>query len=173
MLQIAQTGEARNNTKTELQSKCLHVSAFCSAFQSSLQQQPQMLHFYSSVSQKRPPDTRRSGSAPVPLPCHLVFTLRTSRGTPRTIYPVNIQPLAFCPPCIRKAFASVSVSQAADFLPASLYWERRSSSVFIRMTSFVSLLFLSLFYPVPPSFPPFLSSERVEEIPWYIVLRKV
>lgn len=112
MLQIAQTGEGINNTKTELQSKCLHVSAFCSAFQSSLQQPPQMLHFYSSVSQKRPPNTRRSGSAPVPLPCHLVFTLRTSRGTPRTIYPVNIQPLAFCPPCIRKAFASVSVSQA-------------------------------------------------------------
>lgn len=156
MLQIAQTGEGINNTKTELQSKCLHVSAFCSAFQSSLQQQPQMLHFYSSVSQKRPPNTRRSGSAPVPLPCHLVFTLRTSRGTPRTIYPVNIQPLAFCPPpCIRKAFASVSVSQAADFLPASLYWEhRRSSSVFIRMTSFVSVSPLSVsLLPRSPIFP--------------------
>lgn len=119
MLQIAQTGEGINNTKTELQSKCLHVSAFCSAFQSSLQQQPQMLHFYSSVSQKRPPNTRRSGSAPVPLPCHLVFTLRTSRGTPRTIYPVNIQPLAFCPPLHKESLCKC-LSQPGGRLPACL-----------------------------------------------------
>lgn len=153
MLQIAQTGEGRNNTKTELQSKCLHVSAFCSAFQSSLQQQPQMLHFYSSVSQKRPPNARRSGSAPVPLPCHLVFTLRTSRGTPRTIYPVNIQPLAFCPPLHKESLCKC-LSQPGGRLPACLPLLGTSQPQRFHQNDFFCLSPLSVsLLPRSPIFP--------------------
>lgn len=58
----------------------------CSAFQPRLQWASQMLHFYSSVSQKRPQSavvshyTRLCGSAPVSFPCHLPFASENQQG---------------------------------------------------------------------------------------------
>lgn len=89
---------------TQTESFTVNVSTstpLCSAFQPRLQRASQMLYFYSSVSQNRPQSavashyTRLSGLAPASFSRHLPFALRTSRGTPLTIYPVNTQPLAF------------------------------------------------------------------------------
>lgn len=127
----------------------------CSAFQPRLQRASQMLHVYSSVSQKRPQSaavsryTRLSLFRHQFLSSHLPFAWRTSRGTPPNIYPVNTQPL-----CTRKTFASVSLSKTPGRLHISLYWER--CKVFIKMTSFcLCLLFVSLSTPFPClSVPP-------------------
>ena len=58
----------------------------CAAFQPRLQWASQMLHFYSSVSQKRPQCaavshyTRLCGSEPVSFPCHLPFASENQQG---------------------------------------------------------------------------------------------
>lgn len=104
---------------------------------------------------------------------------RTSRGTPPTIYPVNTQPLAFCLFCTRKkTFASVSLSKAPDKLAhlpllgtstlQSFHQKKKCDFFFC-----LCLLFVPLSTPSPRLFFLFLSSERIEEIPWYIVVKNV
>lgn len=78
----------------------------------------------------------------------------------------------------KESFACVWAADGAA--RASLHWEHPRCKVFIKndflfvcVSLFVSL---STSRPPPPPPPPLcllLSSERIEEIPWYIVVRKV
>lgn len=84
MLQIAQTRDRTTTKNIPLQCKCLHIAASVQHFNRSLQC-PQMLHFYSSVSQKRPQSAAVSHkplwfSASFFPPCHLPFASENQQG---------------------------------------------------------------------------------------------
>ncbi len=129
----------------------------CSAFQPRLQRASQMLHFYSSVSQKRPQSaavshyTRLSGSAPVSFPCHLPFASENQQGNASNHLSCKHTASCILPLFVQgKTFASVSLSKTPDKLHVSLHGEHLCCKVFIKMTSFcLCLLFVPLSTPVP------------------------
>lgn len=148
----------------------------CSAFQPHPQRAPQMLHFYSSVSQKRPQSgcgvslhkalwfSASFSPPPSSTTPPVIYRLprRTSRGTPPTIYPVNTQPLAFCLFCTSKKnktnpckrLAKQHTRQAAHLLP-SLGTSTLQSFHHNDFFLFVSLVCISFYPPLPvsPSVP--------------------
>ena len=121
--------------------------------------------------------TRLSGSATVFFsPCHLPFASENQQGNASNhLSCKHTEPPAFGVSCTRRSFASVSLKRAtrqAARLP--LLGTSTLQSFHQKMTSFcLSLLFVSLSTSIFSSFFPLPSSERIEEIPWYIIIRNV
>lgn len=145
----------------------------CSAFQPPSQRAPQKLRFYSSVSQKRPQSLVQHQFL---SPVIYRLPLRTSRGTPPNIYPVNTHSLV--PFCLLLHIENLCErrGKTATNGAISLCWEHLCCRVFIKMTLlclshlFVLLSSSSQCFPLTSLF---LCSERVEELPWYIVVGNV
>lgn len=141
-----------------------HV-CLCSAFQPRLQQVSQMLHFYSSVSQKRPQSaavshyTRLSGSAPVFLsPCHLPFASENQQGnasnhlsckhTAACILPLLHKEKNLCKCLAKQGTRQACTSPFTGNIDAAKFSSKKKMWL---LFLFVSPVCAS-FYPLSPSF---------------------
>lgn len=131
-----------------------------SAFQPRLQRASQMLHFYSSVSQKRASVCCgvslhkalwfSTSFFPPPPPPSSIVCLENQQGNASNHLSCKHTASCILPLCTRKSFASVSLSKTPDKLHISLYWEHPRCKVFIKMTPFcLCLLFVPLSTPLP------------------------
>lgn len=180
MLQIAETRDCTNNMNRILHCKCLHISASVQHFNHACSERLRCC-ISILVSARKGLSLLWCLSTQGSLVQRQFLSLviyrlprRTSRGTPPTIYPVNTQPLAFSLFCTRKnlckCLAKQDTRQAAHLplLETSTLQSFHQNDFFL----FVSPVCVS-FYPLYPPCFLFLSSERVEEIPWYITVRNM